>query len=69
MDTTKKMPRELVIGDTIVDCDESGRVKYRNGKPLQTRVQKVEHYACSKRDTHVNSQDCYPWSIPVEVLV
>lgn len=59
--TRMKMPRELEIGDQIVTGSRGPRL-------LTEKVTQVEHYACSGRNTHVNSSACYPWSVAVEVL-
>jgi len=55
---TNRMPRELKLGDVIAD-----------GTPKGIKIKSVEHYACSKRDTHINEHLCFPWSIPVAVVV
>lgn len=52
-----RMPREIKLGDVIAD-----------GTPKGLKVTKIEHYACSKRDTHVNGSACYPWSVPIGVF-
>lgn len=54
---SSKMPRELSLGDIIADGSKQG-----------TKVTDIAHYACSKRGTHVNGKDCYPWSIPVSIF-
>lgn len=51
-----RMPREIKLGDVIADGSKNG-----------LKVTRIEHYACSKRDTHINGSDCYPWSIPVQI--
>lgn len=55
--TNARMPREIKLGDVIAD-----------GTPKGMKVKTVEHYACSKRGTHVNDHLCYPWSIPVRIF-
>lgn len=55
--TVSKLPRDLMLGDVIAD-----------GSPKGCKIDKVEHYACGKRNTHVNNKDCYQWSIPVRVF-
>lgn len=55
--TVARMPRELQLGDVIADGSEKG-----------LKVLQIAHYACSKRDTHVNKDECYPWSIPVRIF-
>lgn len=55
---THRMPREIKLGDVIADGSNKG-----------TKVKQVEHYACSKRGTHVNNNECYPWSVPVAIVV
>lgn len=55
--TITRLPRELQLGDVIADGSKTG-----------VKVNKIAHYACSKRDTHVNENQCYPWSIPVQIF-
>lgn len=54
--TVPKLPRELKLGDIIADGSKKG-----------CKVNQLDHYACGKRDTHVNNSDCYPWSVPVQI--
>lgn len=55
--TVPKMPRELKLGDVIADGSKKG-----------CKVEEVAHYVRGCRNTHVNSKDCYTWSIPVRVF-
>ena len=57
-------PRKLDVGDWIVtSLFEDGYIKKAE------RVDRVENYACGKRNTHVNGHACYDWSAPVEILL
>jgi hypothetical protein len=54
-------PRALKIGDMICLNPHSA------GIPKFEKVEKVEHFACSKGGTHVNSRACYDWSVLVTI--
>lgn len=56
--TVARMPRELKLGDVIADGTKDG-----------LKVNAIAHYACSKRDTHVNNNTCYPWFVGVQIFV
>ena len=56
--TVPKLPRELQLGDIIADGSKKG-----------CKVNEIAHYACGKRNTHVNNNGCYQWSVPVRVYV
>lgn len=55
--------RELRTGDLIVTDF------YTDGLPKRTEaVDRVEHFACAQRASHVNGRDCYSQYIPLHVL-
>jgi len=54
------LPRELRLGDVIVE-------RGNGDKPVKIPVRHIEHYACSKRDTHINHNSCYAWNVPLKV--
>lgn len=53
----KVMPRDLKVGDLLVK--DHGKTE---------KITTLEHWACSKYDTHVNGRDCYSYHIPVTIL-
>lgn len=55
--TVPKLPRDLKLGDIIADGSKNG-----------CKVKELSHYACGNRNTHVNNEDCYHWSVPVRVF-
>lgn len=59
-------PRELSVGDKIVDNAEEVLISGR--KPKLIEVRHIENYACSSYDTHVNHNACYAKCSPVWVI-
>jgi len=62
----KIMPRELRLGDVIVD--NHYEVLTQGRAPVKIKVSRIEHYRCSRADTHVNNNACYSHHVPVWVL-
>jgi len=55
------MPRDIMYGDNIV-------TKWQGGRPIKSfEAKHIEHFACSKRDTHING-GCYSHHIPIWVI-
>lgn len=57
--------RDISLGDSIVENWD--KVLYEGAKPKLTKVTQIEHYACNKRDTHVNHDSCYAYCAKVWV--
>lgn len=62
-------------GDTIRETYLDGQRRLRVEKGPGTKVTKVEHSACSKRGTHINSRECFDFgtlvwrTVEVELFV
>lgn len=61
----KIQPLDLNIGDKIVDNAEE--VLSAGKKPKLIPVQRIDHFACSKREMHVNNHLCYSYISPMWV--